>query len=237
MTGSDLLILDYFTGGIPAGMLFLGNVNHLKEVVANSKAEEGNLNTSAEVCFIGLISYFESFCKSHFASLINICPQLLSNLKGSGQDIKIDATDLFKVGEHPEHKIGFLISEGYDFGTSKKINAIFNAILKISPFSKYDARRFDRILNDRNLIVHHGGIYTVRYSEQIFAKKQIGKRVHMDSLVIGKKYFFEQSEFLENIAIKTIKASQAALTDFTNREGNQQTESQREAIDALTWDY
>ncbi len=237
MPGSNMLTLDYFTGGLPAGMLFLGNVNQLKEVVANSKVEEGHLNTSVEVCFIGLISYFESFCKSHFASLINICPQLLSNLKQSGQDVRIDATDIFKIGEHPEHKIGFLISEGYDFGTSRKVNAIFNAILKISPFSKDDAHRYDRILNDRNLIVHHGGIYTVRYNEQIFAKKQIGKRVHMDSLVIGKKYFFEQSEFLENIAIKTIKASQGALSDFMNSQGIQLTESQREAIDALTWDY
>lgn len=236
MTGSEMLTLDYFTGGLPAGMLFLGNVHDLKELLANSKSEEGHLNTSAEVCFIGLISYFESFCKNHFASLINICPQLLSNLKVSGQDTKIDATDLFKVGEYHEHKIGFLISEAYDFGTSKKINTIFNAILKISPFSKDDARRFDRMLNDRNLIVHHGGIYTVKYSEQTFVKKQIGKRVHMDSLVIGKKYFFEQSEFLESIAIKTIKASQAALTDFIKREGIQQTKSQKEAIEALTWD-
>lgn len=237
MTGSNMLTLDYFTGGVPAWMIFSGNVYHLKEVVVNLKAEEGRLSPSVEVCFIGLISYFESFCKSHFASLINICPQLLFNLKGSGQDIKIDATDLFKVGDHPEHKIGFLISERYDFGTSKKINAIFNAILKISPFSKDDAYRFDRILNDRNLIVHHGGIYTVKYSEQTFIKKQITKRVHMDSLVIGKKYFFEQSEFLESVAIKTIKASQAALNDFIKREGIQQTESQKEAIEALTWDY
>lgn len=235
MAESDISTLDYFTGGVPAGILFLGNIKDLGEVVENSKAEEGRLNTVAEVCFIGLIAYFESFCKSHFASLINICPQLLSNLKSSGQDIKIDSTDLFKVGEHPEHKIGFLISENYDFGTSKKINALFNAILKINPFSKNNARRFDRILNDRNLIVHHGGIYTVRYSEQIFTEKHIGKRVHMDSLVIGKKYFFEQSAFLEQIAIKTIKASQSALTDFMNSEGIQQTESQKEAIDALTW--
>ena len=63
MTKSDILTLDYFTGGIPAGMLFLGNIDNLKGLVDDSEIEEGHLNTSAEVCFIGLISYFESFCK------------------------------------------------------------------------------------------------------------------------------------------------------------------------------
>jgi hypothetical protein len=62
--------------------------------------------------------------------------------------------------------LGFLLAEKYDFGTPKRINALFNALLKITPFGREDAKRYAALLRDRNLLVHHGGVYTLAYLEQ-----------------------------------------------------------------------
>jgi len=44
-----------------------------------------------EICFIGLVSYFEAFCRDCFASLINICQTaLLSDLPSKDYNISID---------------------------------------------------------------------------------------------------------------------------------------------------
>ena len=58
------------------------------------------------------------------------------------------------------------IAEQFDFGSARAINGIFLDLIGISPFSKAEASKYDQLLNDRNLLVHHAGIYTVRYASQ-----------------------------------------------------------------------
>lgn len=60
-------------------------------------------------------------------------------------------------------KLGFLIAEKHDFGTWKKINALFNAVLGISRFSKEEGKYFEALPRVRNLLVHHGGVLTTAY--------------------------------------------------------------------------
>ncbi len=231
MENTEPLALDYFTGGVPAGTIFLGDINQLRKLVNASEISEGRLNITAEVCFVGLISYFEGFCKNHFASILNICPELILNLKEAGVDDSINASDLLKLKDHLRYKLGFLISERYDFGSSKKINSIYSKALNICPFSKDEMRRFDRFLNERNLIVHHGGIFTIRYSDQVFEKIPFDRV--LNSLVIGKQYFFKVADFLENIADKTVKFSQRSLKSFIESNKIIKTGEQKEAIKLL----
>ena len=71
--------LDYFSGGVPAGVIFMLDIEKLRNIADTLEEKEGHLSTITEVCFIGLVAYFEAFCKNHFASLLNICPELIMN--------------------------------------------------------------------------------------------------------------------------------------------------------------
>ena len=62
-----------------------------------------------ELCFIGLLSYFEAFCKDHFASLINLEPSLVSNLKSSGHNVDLEATRVLLYAKDLNSRIGFLL--------------------------------------------------------------------------------------------------------------------------------
>jgi len=229
-TDIELLELEYFTGGVPAGLILSLDVNHLRELVKNSNTKDSNQKKTAEVCFIGLLAYFEAFFKNNFAALVNVCPELIDNLKKSGMDVCVNADDLLKIGKHPQHKIGFLLSERYDFGSAKKINSIYMSSLNLSPFSKKEKKNYDRLLNDRNLIVHHGGIFTIRYSDQIYEKKYFEKILFMDSLVIRTEYFLSAADYVEKIATKTIQASRSALQEFINSKCINLTATQKKSL-------
>lgn len=232
----DVLPLDFFASGVPAGIIYMSDSEELRKLVSMSTVPEGRLNTLAEVSFIGLIAYFEAFCKNHFASLLNICPALILNLKKAGHDVKIGATSLLYFTEDIQHKLGFLISERYDFGAPQKINSLYQTILKVSPFSKDEEKRYDRALNDRNLLVHHGGIFTICYSEQNFAEKSIGEIAHWRSLMIGKKEFLAVADFLDEIVHKTATSTQNALVTFVKSESIELTKPQKEALEVFLFD-
>ena len=127
---------EYFTGAIPASVVFTGNVSSLREIIGSLNEANDTINKTAEVCFIGLVAYFEAFFKDHFASLINICPELLKELKNKRQDVTIDAADLLVLEDDLKHKLGFLLAERYDFGTAKHINSLYHSILLVTPFLK-----------------------------------------------------------------------------------------------------
>jgi hypothetical protein len=91
--------------------------------------------------------------------------------------------------------------ELYKRARPRRNNEKHQALLNISPFSKAESHYFDRILNDRNLIIHHGGIYTMRYKEQEYKVKSYN-RVFMDSLVVGEEYFIKIADFLKTITEK-----------------------------------
>src|SRR5689334_21847502 len=134
--------LDLFSGGVPTAPFFFGYTLEGLEQLYLARADNlsGHLN---ELCVIGLVSYFEAFCKDHFASIINIEPSLLKNLSKHGQDISIDPTKALELGDALSCNIGFLIAEKYDFGTAQKINALYRALLMITPFSKDDMKIYD----------------------------------------------------------------------------------------------
>ena len=89
--------LDYSSGGVPVGQSFKMVLTDLREII-DSSSEESGINRLNEICLFGLTSYFEAFCKDQFATLINIVPDLIRNLKKSGQDVFIDASHIVLYG-------------------------------------------------------------------------------------------------------------------------------------------
>lgn len=211
----DMLSLDYFVAAVPAGTLFKMDLDDLKDMVSSPKKEEASgLNPIAQVCLIGLVSYFEAFCKNQFASLINICPLILNSFCEKRTDTSIKIIDLLALDLNAKNKLGFLLAEKYDFGSAKEINSLYKDLLSITPFSKDQMKKYEMLLNDRNLLVHHGGIFTMKYHKQTFKKQSLRNRVYFDSLVISKEDFLQWAEFVEHIVIKIIHGSFQALTKF-----------------------
>src|SRR5437867_904285 len=194
MDKSEPSSLDYFAGGVPTSELFRLTLDDLSSFIDRSSNGSGTSPLN-EVCFIGLVSYFEAFCKDHFACILNIEPTLLEHLAQQGHDVTIDPSQLLGFGDQWRCKIGFLVAEKYDFGTAQKINALYNALLQVTPFSKEDARRHGQILRDRNLLVHHGGTYTLSYLRQTKASDP-QSRAFYDSLVVTPEYFDIQLSFV-----------------------------------------
>jgi hypothetical protein len=122
--------LDYFSGAVPTSEFFPMTLDDLSEIVSAATDRAGS-NRLTEGCFISLVSYFEAFCKDHFASILNIEPRLLENLKRQGQDITIDPSHLLSFDQEWSCRLGFLIAEKYDLGTARKTNALYGALLKI----------------------------------------------------------------------------------------------------------
>lgn len=211
------LALDYFAGGVPAGMMLKMKISDLREIVDASLETDG-INTTAEVCLIGLVAYFESFCKDLFSSIINVCPHILSVFIEKRQTVSLDVKYIINLGYDVQSNLGFLLSEKYDFGSTKEINTLFMDLINISPISRDEERKFVTLLNDRNLLVHHGGVYTLKSKSELFMTRSIKNRVFYDSLVISKKRFKEWSDFIEYIAKKMCGVSYKALSAFIARE-------------------
>jgi hypothetical protein len=227
--------LDHFAGGVPAKVIFEMNIADLNRVIELCSAEKRTHEKALEVCFIALISYFEAFMKDHFASIINICPSLLDELRNNGQDVTINSSDLLLLKENHINRIGFILAEKYDFGTAGKTNSLYMALLKLSPFGKDQKDKFDRLLSDRNLIAHHGGIFTLSYSRQKLETKDIAHNMFMNSLIISSDYFFEALEEIKGLVEKTASATHQKLSEHIKKSKIPLTSERRKALKALTW--
>jgi hypothetical protein len=228
--------LSYFSGGIPAGVMFILNVDELTQLVKSTKTKRGLPNIITEIAFIGLIAYFETFCKDQFSSLINLCPQLTTNLHKNSHDVSINVTNILDIKEDLRKRLGFYVAENYDFGTAKKINSLYQSLLLVTPFSKKEMIQFDQILIDRNLLVHHGGVYTTKYAKQQFAKKKIGSsELYFNSLVISRKRFLETAKFLSDLSDKIIDSTVDALLTFTKENKIKLLKEQKVAITYMHW--
>jgi hypothetical protein len=227
--------LDHFSGGVPAKVIFEMNVQELSKIIELCSTNESTKEKALEVCFIGLISYFEAFMKDHFASIINICPELLNDLKKNGQDTTINSADLLILEHNHINKVGFLVAEKYDLGTANKINSVYMALLKVSPFSKSEKQKFDNLLNDRNLIVHHGGIYSLSYSQQNHHQEDVTNNAFMHSLVIDNNYFDEALKSINKLVVKTVLATHKKLSEYINENKINLTDEKQNAFDALVW--
>ena len=228
-------VLDYFIAGLPARILFETDIGELTKLVSSSTEERGHLNKTAEVCFIGLAAYFEAFCKNQFASIINICPQTLQTFTSKRGNVTIELKDIIKIYTRLSNKLGSLLSEKFDFGSARTINTLYGDLLGITPFSTKEVKQYDEFLNDRNLLVHHGGIYTFKYHGQRLSNQPVKNLVHWHSLIVGKQEFEEASEFLYSMVNKITTSSHTALKDFLKREKIKLTGKRREAIEFMLW--
>lgn len=77
--------LDLFSGGVPTAPFFFSyTLDGLEKLYLTQSDKRGGRQLN-ELCAIGLVAYFEAFCKDHFASIINIEPSLLKNLSKMGR--------------------------------------------------------------------------------------------------------------------------------------------------------
>lgn len=236
MRSFDMNALDYFVAGVPAGSLFKMSFDEIAEMVRTSKADRSSdLNPVAEVCLIGLVSYFEAFCKNQFASIINVCPQTMNVFCSKRPDITIKIKDLLALEFPEKNKFGFILAEKFDFGSARDINSLYIDLLSVTPFSKDEMKKYDRLLNDRNLLVHHAGIYTIKYHEQTFIKQSVRNRIFFDSLVVRKKDFFQWAKFIEEIVVKIINSSHKALSVFITNEKLKLSKENKKALEYLLW--
>jgi hypothetical protein len=200
--------LDYFAGGVPAYQIF---AMHLGSILGLLRAPIISTDhTVEELAFIGIVSYTEAFFKDHFASIMNVFPHKISLLKERGRDVCIDPTDLL-VLEDPLHtKFGFLLSERFNFGTPKAINAIYHDLVLITPFSKETAAAFDRVIATRNLLVHHGGMFTSQFNKSI--PPAYRERTFVDSVVVTKVLVSEAALLVNEVASSTVQATTSKLS-------------------------
>lgn len=228
---------DYFISGVPAIALYDMSRNDLllliNTITGPNQPSASSEGTKIELCVIGLVSYFESFCKNHFASAINVCPQLLINLINKNIDLEINLNDLFSVNFNPSYKIGSILSEKIDFGDAKKINFYYNSLFNFTPFSKNEILKYNELLNDRNLLIHHSGIFTTRYNNHKTMKKKIKGRIFLDSLVYTNDDFLNWDKFLRLIVLKILKQTSKSIALYVAHEKINLTKNKKLAIEYM----
>ena len=232
--------LDFFVGGVPPDTFFNLTFKDLSALVKSSPEGTFGSNTTAEVCLIGLAAHFEAFCKNQFAALVNICPQVLTRFCERRPAVTIEVTELLKIIESVSQSLGFLLAEQYDFGSAKKINVLLHDLLGFTAFSQDEAKKYARFLNDRNLLVHHGGIYTLKYERQVFTRQaKAGQtRVHFDSISIRREDFEFWARFVIRIAKKISTESYRSMGRFVSTNKIDLNEAQKTAIETflrLAW--
>jgi hypothetical protein len=228
------MALDYFTGGVPPFVIFKLELDQIDGVVRSSEQKLGK--RAAEMGLIGLCAYFEAFSKNLFSAVANICPRTLSNFSARRLHVSVELDELLNFVDKTAVKLGHLLAEKYDFGSAKSINSLYFDLLSITPFSKADSKKYSDLLNDRNLLVHHGGVYTIKYVKQRFEKADVARMAHWDSLVVAKGNYLGWSSFVRRIAAKMAFGSHRALERFVSKEGVALNEEQKKAIWYLAWD-
>ena len=203
--------------------------------LATTIEHEPGVNRKLELCFIGLLSYFEAFCKDHYASIINIAPQLLIRLREKHVDTNIDAVRAYMFEEAVSYRFGFLVAERLDFGTPKKINANYSFLLEITPLTDKQIDQVDRLISDRNLLVHHGGVITSRYAEQILRRHQLKDEAFWNSITISRTRLLGELDFVAVVSRKLLRSSHAAVLDYTKHKKIRLTKEKRKAVDAFLW--
>jgi hypothetical protein len=230
-----ILCLDYFSGGVPTGEAFRGTLEDIKK--ANSKSRDKQaIDRVSELCFVGALSYFEAFCKDLASSIVSIAPDLIERLRSAGHNTSIDALKAVRLGDQLPAKVGFLILESHDFGGARKINSIYECLLKITPFSKAEASQYEELLRDRNLIVHHGSVFTTRYLEQ--SKTGQGRSMSdafMNSLIMDSSRVSEEIEFISAIAKKMMTVSYAGLQSHLAKTSQALDPERKQALEYFRW--
>jgi hypothetical protein len=224
------------SGCVPISIDFKDTLGQLAKIARSAPKTRG-INRQLELCLVGLVSYFEAFCKELFAFSINIYPTLLERLRRDGPDISIDPLMAVEMGDKLKDKIGFIITERLNFGTPKEINANFRRLLTITPFGEDEAKKFEELLRDRNLLVHYGGTYTFRYIDQLRAspagQRAEDKEAHWNSFVLDSDLYFNLHEFVAAMSRKMLLATHKALATY----GMEKHGIEKNApVDSLLWE-
>lgn len=201
-------------------------------------AQPNGTHTDAEVCFIGLAAYFEAFCKDQFAAILNVCPESLSTFSRKRQDATLPLGLLPAFIRKLDYRLGSLIAEQYDFGSAKALNGLFLDLLGTTPFSKKEATEYGKLLNDRNLLVHHGGIYTQKYSGQTFKKHRLRlptSEIYYNSLMVSFDDLVKWCDWTDKMARKIAHLSHDGLLDFTKAHSVRLTKERRKALESFIW--
>jgi hypothetical protein len=210
---TDHQTYDYFTGKISPFLLFEMEFHSLFYVVENHKNDRfyPELNPASQVATIGLLAYFEAFCKHQFAAIVNLFPNLISQFAAKRGEPKIEFSSVVTFKSEIEKNIGFILAEQYDFGTAKSINGLFRDLLSITPFSKKESETFSEILFKRNLLVHHAGYYTLQYLKDKTITEEAKVKVFKEAVKITTEDYGEVSDFLFEMAMKITRETVKAL--------------------------
>lgn len=225
---------DYFSGNVPSGIVFQGGANDIVRIAKKSYVDR--IRHVNSLCLIGLSSYFEAFAKDHLASVLSIAPELIETLRAAGHPTDIPAEEALEFRGDLQYMVGFLIAQRLDLGSAKKINTFFTAILKVTPFGQKDMASYERLLRDRNLLVHHGGTYTTKYIRQAYGEIPAERRrAHSDSLEITTQRISQEASFLQRIAHSLIDSSADTLDSFLKQERGELSEETSKALWAMRW--
>ena len=198
-------------------LYFYGRVRGIERLAADSPIPESDREGVPRLCLIGLAAHFEAFCKAHFAAVINIHPSVLSGFAKRRPECTLTVKELLHVLPNINHRIGSLLGEQPDFrwNSAKTINGLFWDLLGITPFSTDEAKRFGNFTNDRNLLVHHGGIFTLKYERRRFVETKRPDGTSSTVLRVGKGDIDKWSAFLLEIAQKLANRSVEAMESET----------------------
>lgn len=225
---------SYFSGYVPSGIVFQGAANDIVRFAETCCEDEYSSVNS--LCLIGLSAYFEAFAKDHLASVLSLAPELIETLRAAGHPTDIPADEALEFRDDLQYKVGFLIAQRLDLGSAKKINGFFTALLKLTPLGKKDMASYERLLRDRNLLVHHGGTYTTKYVQQAHGEiPSERRRAHADSLEITTQRITETASFLKRVARDLIDSSADSLDSFLRQGRGELSKETSEAVNAMRW--
>lgn len=93
------------------------------------------------------------------------------------------------------------------------------------------------MLNDRNLLVHHGGTFTLSYLEQKGSDAaDLPRSAFFNSRVTGKSDVLAAMIFVEGIAKKLVNSSHKALTERLTANNVDYSLERQKALAYISWD-
>jgi hypothetical protein len=226
--------LDFFAGGVPTPRYFQMTLEDV-DGIAQACPPSGGINRQLELCYVGLHCYFEAFLKDHFASILNIMPELLIRLREHSIDTSVDAVRVHLLADRLRTRLGFLVAEKLDFGTPRKINANFAALLQITPIGKQEAERLEQTLSIRNQIVHHGGTITSRFAEQILKDSRLMDVAFWESITLTHEMYDNTSRLISNLAQKVAVSSLKAAKEYAEKNSIVLSTPRMKALEAFAW--
>lgn len=212
------LTQNYFVGKTPPFLLFEKEYHSLDYVVESHKNDRyyKDNNPACQVAFIGILSYFEAFCKHQFAAIINIFPELAITFSNKRKNLQIDPATIISFQEHTFEYLGFIIAEKYDFGSPSSINNIFKDLLMLTPFSKKETIYFEKIKYKRNLLVHHAGYYTLQSLNNPKTNSAERKeKAFKENVRIEPKIYREYADFFFQMALKITRETTNSIKELS----------------------